>query len=335
MKRFGSSSLEAAFDDDWRKEVENIVRDCIELSVACEDDILDREIDSAEISRCLRKFKNNKTGGSDSLVGELLKYGGSGMVDLLQQLFSVIWREPPQWREGLIVNLFKKGDKEDPGNYRGITLLSVVGKVFCKTLNDRLVKHLDEDQALHEGQAGFRKKIDNVYTLNEIVQGRLREGKKTYAFFLDVQTAYDTVWHNGLSVKLWDLGVRGRMWQVIKRMYEDSRSAVLLDGEKSASFSVEQGVAQCCSLSPILFSVLINDLLKEVEKAELGIHLGEGGRIGGMLFADDFVGLSDSKKQLGEFTGIEGQSGKNMCQGGKPDTAHSLTLGAHAQRGLL
>ena len=64
-------------------------------------------------------------------------------------------------------------------------------------------KHLDEGQALHEGQAGFRKKrscIDNVYTLNEIVQGRLREGKKTYAFFLDVQKAYDTVWCYGIMV---------------------------------------------------------------------------------------------------------------------------------------
>ena len=60
--------------------------------------------------------------------------------------------------------------------------------------------------------------IDNVCTLNEIVQGQLREGKKTYAFFLDVQKAYDTVWRNGLWVKLWDLGVRGRMWRVIKRM---------------------------------------------------------------------------------------------------------------------
>ena len=99
----------------------------------------------------------------------------------------------------------------------------------------------------------------------------------------------DTVWRNGL----WDLGVRGRMWRVIKRMYEASRSAVSLDGEKSASFSVEQGVAQGCSLSPILFSVFINDLLKEVEK--LGYTLG---KVGGMLFADDFVGLSDSKEQL-------------------------------------
>ena len=75
------------------------------------------------------------------------------------------------------------------------------------------------------------------------------------------------------------LGVKGRMWRVIKRMYEASRSAVLLDGEKSASFSVEQGVPQGRSLSPILFSVFINDLLKEVEKAELGIHLGEGGEL--------------------------------------------------------
>ena len=69
-------------------------------------------------------------------MGELLKIGGSGRVCLLEQLFPVtcIWREalvPRQWREGLIVNLFKKGNKEDPGNYRGITLLSVVGKVFC------------------------------------------------------------------------------------------------------------------------------------------------------------------------------------------------------------
>ena len=90
---------------------------------------MDREIESEEIAVCVQKLKNNNTGGSDRLVGELLKCGASGMIGLLQQLFAVVWREkffPLQWREGLIVNLFKKGDKEDPGNYMGITLLSVV-----------------------------------------------------------------------------------------------------------------------------------------------------------------------------------------------------------------
>ena len=98
------------------------------------------------------------------------------MVHLLEKLFFVIWHEeivPRQWREGLII---KKGDREDPRNYRGITLLSVVGKLFCKILNNRLVECLDREGLLHEGQAGFRVNrscVDNIFTLNELVQGRI------------------------------------------------------------------------------------------------------------------------------------------------------------------
>ena len=99
-----------------------------------------------------------------------------------------------------------------------------------------------------------------------------------------MQKAYDTVW--------------GRMWHVIKKMYEVSRSAVLLKGVRSATFSLEQGVAEGCSLSPILFSVLMDGLLREVEKADLGIQLGGGKKVGGMPFADNFVGVSGSKEGL-------------------------------------
>ena len=81
------------------------------------------------------------------------------------------------------------------------------------------------------------------------------------------------------------VGVRGKMWRVIKEMYRVSRSAVLLDGECSEAFDVQQGVAQGCSLSPILFSVFINGLLKEVEQAGLGVELSDGSIIGGMLLA--------------------------------------------------
>ena len=86
-------------------------------------------------------------------------------------------------------------------------------------------------------------------------------------------------------------------------MYESSRSAVLLEGEQLAAFNVEQGVAQGCSLSPILFSVFINGLLK-VEQAELGIERSNCAIIGGMLFADDFVGVSDSGEELQKFIDV-------------------------------
>ena len=301
----GKQSVDSNFDDEWREFVESTVNDCEISSASSIESFLDSKIEVREILNCIRKIKNNKTGGNDGLVGELLKYGDVEMAYLLEQLYSVIWSEeyvPRQWREGLIVNLFKKGDREDPSNYyRGITLSSVVGKVFCKILNNRLVQVLDKERILHEGQAGFRVNrscTDNVYTLNELVQGRLREDKQTYTFFLDIRKAYDTVWHAGLWYKLWDMGVKGKMWRVIKDMYKEPRSVVLLEGQKSSSFNIEQGVAQGCSLSSILFSVFINDLLKEVENAELGVELNSGKRISGMLFADDFVGVSESRDNL-------------------------------------
>ena len=100
-----------------------------------------------------------------------------------------------------------------------------------------------------------------------------------------------TMWHDGLWLKLWEMGVRGKVWRIIKQMYEFSRSVVLLEGEKFEAFSLEQGVAQGCSLSPILFSVFVNDLLIEVEEEGLGVQLNNRKSIADLLFADDFLVL--------------------------------------------
>ena len=67
------------------------------------------------------------------------------------------------------------------------------------------------------------------------MQGRLREDKKTYGFFLDIEKAYDSVWHDGLWYKLWNMDVKRKMWSVIKKIYESSKSVVLLEGEKLES----------------------------------------------------------------------------------------------------
>ena len=84
----------------------------------------------------------------------------------------------------------------------------------------------------------------------------------------------------GLSYGI--MGVKGKMWHIIKTMYNSSRGAVLLEGEKSTTFSVEQGVAQGCSLSSILFSVFIDEVLDEIDTAQIGIQLNSGNKVGGI-----------------------------------------------------
>ena len=225
------------------------------------------------------------------------------MLTMMVELYNWIWKNeyaPKRWREGVVVNLFKKGDKADPGNYRGITLLSTVGKTFCKILNDRMGTMLEKEDKISEGQAGFRPNrscVDHVYTLGKIIQGRKDAGLTTYCFFLDVQKAYDTVWRNGLWKKLWEIGIRGKMWRMMKKMTECARSAVMLDGEISKYVDILQGVAQGCTLSPNLFKVYINDMIVAVEAASQGVTVGED-TVSGLMFADDFVCISETPEGL-------------------------------------
>ena len=198
----------------------------------------------------------------------------------------------------MIVSLFKKGDREDPGNYRGITLLNVVGKLFNKVLNYRLLKWLEEHNKLSESQDSFRfgrSCVDNIFILNEVIQGRLQEGKKTFCFFLDIKKAYDTVWRDGLWCRMWEMSIQGKLWRVIRNIYNVNSSCVFLNGCKSDYFGIYQGVAQGCTLSPTLFLIFIDGLMKEIERTVPSLPSLE---LNGLIFADDFVGLSDSEQVL-------------------------------------
>ncbi|MEP2874451.1 MAG: reverse transcriptase domain-containing protein [Hyphomicrobiales bacterium] len=115
--------------------------------------------------------------------------------------------------------------------------------------------------------------------------------------YIPVQKAYDTVWRNGLWKKLWEIGIRGKMWRMMKKMTECARSAVMLDGEISKYVDILQGVAQRCTLSPNLFKIYINDLIVAVEAARQGVTVGED-TVSGLMFADDFVGISETPEGL-------------------------------------
>ena len=117
---------------------------------------------------------------------------------MLLMLLCLVWDNecaPSYWREGLIVSSFKKGYREDPGNYRGITLLNVLGKLYSRVINNRQLKHIELNHMLHEGQDGFRlgrSCIHYISSLNELIQGRIKEGKSTCSSRSHTYKGFDT-----------------------------------------------------------------------------------------------------------------------------------------------
>jgi hypothetical protein len=230
-------------------------------SVNEHSDVYDKVPSRKEIEEAVGVLKNNKAVGTCGIPGEILKAGGDTMIVLLERLYASVWNKeawPVEWCRGAILPIFKSGDELECGNYRPITLLSIVGKVLGRVVNNRLQDGVE----IEEEQGGFRRGrgcIDQAFTLNELIQGHKASGKPLYTATIDVEKAYDTVWRDGLWKRLWDEGVRGKLWRMLRALYKKVESSVLVDGECSRWFVVENGVRQGCPISPILFSVFVKD----------------------------------------------------------------------------
>ena len=295
----------ADFDAEHMRHVQARIADYIERShdPGNADAALDAVPSRDEIAGCVERLRNHKAGTEEGIVNEMLKYGGPALLDMLAGLVETLWTTelvPVPWRSGDIVNIFKKGDKKDPGNYRGITLLNVVGKLYTKVIDSRLSAWLHTHDRLHVCQAGFRSQrscIDHVYSLSQIVQERTRQGLPTWLFFRDAAKAFDTVWRDGLFDRLWDIGVRGRLWRIIRNLYQGNRSRVVVNGQKSDYFPIDQGVAQGDPLSPTLYAIFENALLQELHAGHsMEASLARG--ILALLYADDLVGIAFTAEGL-------------------------------------
>ena len=244
------------------------------------------------------------------MVAEILKLGGGPVVSLLTSLCNHVFREekfPEDWCKGLIFPLFKggRGEKLDPLNYRGITLLSIVGKVFASVLNARVTKWCEHQKILSEAQCGFRKgrsTLDHIFVLAEVIKSRLPD--HTFACFLDIKAAYDRVFRDGLWYKLHELGMKGKLWRVLMALYRNVQSCVMIGDVRSDFFRPENGLRQGCILSPILFAIFINDLAHEIEILDIGVELGKDIKISLLLFADDIVLLSTSKGRIQQMVNV-------------------------------
>jgi len=176
-----------------------------------------------------------------------------------------------------------------------------VGKIYASVLNERVTSWIEKSGILVEEQAGFRKNrsvIDQLFILTETI--RNRKPNKTYCCFLDIQKAYDRVWREGLWEKLAEYGISGKMWRVLRSIYESVESSVLLGDNNTRFFNIECGLRQGCILSPILFAIFINGLAEEVNKQGLGakLYLQKDGKLSILMFADDIALVAEDRKNL-------------------------------------
>jgi hypothetical protein len=189
---------------------------------------------ASEIKKCIVKLKNNKAYGLDCILNEYLKCSSDLMLPIYEKLFNIILSTgfiPNSWLTGVIKPLYKnKGDKEDVDNYRGITILSCLGKLFTAVINERLTLHLKNNEVIGEEQAGFRKgysTMDHVFTLKSLLDLYLSKKKRLYCCFVDYKKAFDLVDRVLLWKKLISCDVNGNLFRVIFNLYKGAKSDML------------------------------------------------------------------------------------------------------------
>ena len=228
---------------------------------------LSEEITEEEIRRAIARLKKGKAAGVCGIQGEMLKAGGDTVVRWLHIIFNIVWEKgkaPEDWQKAVIVAIHKKGSKKLCKNYRGISLLSIPGKIFAKILDARICQ-VTEGQVMEE-QAGFRVGRgcrDQIFVMRQLAEKTTEKDGKMYAAFIDLEKAYDKVWREDMWRTLATYGVSGRLLRAVKALYENSKARVRVEDELTECFEVRQGVRQGCPLSPWLFNVFLDMVARE------------------------------------------------------------------------
>ena len=234
-------------------------------------------------------------------------------------LFNIILNTgliPKVWSICLIQPIYKgKGSVNDPDNYRGISLISCLSKIFTAVINNRLTLYLNESNMLGEEQAGFRENyctFDHIFVLNMLINIYQTKNKQIYAAFVDYRKAFDFINRSNLWGKLLEHGINGKIIRVIYNMYENSKACVKNNDSISPSFSNDSGVRQGDNLSPLLFALYLNDFKRFLSMRFNGLKLSENlvhdflsdGEIivfiqmYVLLYADDTIILAESPNEL-------------------------------------
>ena len=220
-----------------------------------------------EVRAAIGRIKRGKACGADGVFGEMLRSGGELLVNRMHGLILKVWRQehvPEDWRDAVVIPLFKKGDRKVCDNYRPISLLSVAGKVLVMILEKRM-REIIEPQ-LAEGQCGFRRgrgTVDQIFVTRMISEMAVQHRVMLYASFVDLSKAFDSVPRDKMWDMLRQLGIPEKLIRLVQELYRDLQARVRAEDGLSEAFKVDTGVRQGCILSPLLFIAFMEGILRD------------------------------------------------------------------------
>jgi hypothetical protein len=237
---------------------------------------------------------------------ELIKYGGNKLIVEVTKHFCQAWEEksiPKDWNINVIVPIFKKGNSNYCSNYRAICLSPVVSKIYTRILEMRLQEIVEPE--LEEEQGAYRplcQTQDHIYSIRTICEKFIDKGKDVYFAFLDVKAAFDLIPRQVIWEALAEIYVPEALTQAIKSTFTGVKGVVRINRHSSNPFDIERGVKQGDSMSPLLFIIVTDAILKICKRRTPRMRVGfwnmQHAHAQSLLFADDIVLIADTEEKL-------------------------------------
>ena len=283
-----------------------------------------------EVEGALKYLKNNKAAGSDSLAAELLKNGGPNLVNALHEVIQRAWASetlPESWTKGVLCPVYKKGDKLDCANYRGICLLNTAYKVFAKILHDRMLPHANA--VVGHYQAGFqtgKSTTDQLFALRQILEKCNEFNIQTHHLFIDFKAAYDTIIRNEIYVSMAELNFPTKEIRLFRATLNTVLCCVKIQNDCSEYFETRQGLRQGDVLSTLAFNVVLEAIVRRAKLQTTGTIFNKTTQI--LAFADDIDIIGRSQAAVREaYLALEREANKVGLKVNEAKTKYMIAAG--------